>query len=532
MPNRLPLHTLIALLLAACLALPARAEEDRYTQTRHPIVLVHGLFGFAAIGPLSYFGGIAEALRDGGATVYTPSVSAAHLSEVRGEQLLFELRALKAAYGHEKFHLIGHSHGGPTARYVAAVAPELVASVTSVGSPHTGSKTADALKEMSRRSGTPALMANALSNAVAWLSGEPGLPQDALGALQSLDSEGAAVFNRRFPQGQPAAPCGEGAAVVDGVRYYSLGGTRVATNALDPSDAVLAITSRSFGDEPNDGLVGRCASHWGVVLRDDYEWNHLDEVNQSFGLRGPLSPDPRAVYRLHANRLKWAELRGCCGALPIAGPPAAPRSIEQVRTGGSLRGSELDGDWGAWRHGRLRAGAGLFRRFDHLLSALGETDLRELQEWIAREVIRERDAAAAGQVLLEWQSHLARLQGQSPPGQDEAVTPGSSGEPAAPRRRAPVPVPRALLLPEAAGAELQAEQRADLQQQRSQQLGSAAAERLAQEDAARWAWAQRLAQARTALLPLVGEAREVSLARQFSPGSERLRARTLLGFPP
>ena len=287
---------------------PPDTRPDVYTQTRYPIVLVHGLFGFDAIGPVDYFHGIAGALRDGGATVYAPSVSAANLSEVRGEQLLFELRALKAAYGHQKFNLIGHSHGGPTARYVAAVAPELVASVTTVGAPHTGSKTADGLKEMAGRSGVPAALANALSSAVSFLSGESGLPQDALGALQSLDSEGAAVFNRRFPQGQPTTPCGEGAALVNGVRYYSVGGTRVATNPLDLSDAVLLATSRYFGDEPNDGLVGRCASHWGTVLRDDYEWNHLDEVNQAFGLRGVLSPDPKAFYRLQANRLKKAGL--------------------------------------------------------------------------------------------------------------------------------------------------------------------------------------------------------------------------------
>jgi triacylglycerol lipase len=277
---------------------------DGYTATRHPIVLVHGLFGFHTIGPLDYFHGIAEALREGGATVYAPAVSAAHLSEVRGEQLLFELRALKAAMGHEKFHLIGHSHGGPTARYVAAVAPDLVASVTTLGSPHTGSKTADALKDLSQRSSVPARLANALSGALSWLAGESALPQDALGALASLESEGAAVFNRRFPQGMPVMPCGEGAAVVNGIPYFSMGGTRVATNALDASDAVLLITSRDFGDEPNDGLVGRCASHWGTVLRDDYEWNHLDQVNQALGLRGVLAPDPLAVFRLHANRLR------------------------------------------------------------------------------------------------------------------------------------------------------------------------------------------------------------------------------------
>ncbi len=288
----------------ACFALNPAHAGDGYTATRHPLVLVHGLFGFHSIGSLDYFHGIADALREGGATVYAPAVSAANLSEVRGEQLLFELRALKAAYGHEKFHLIGHSHGGPTARYVAAVAPELVASVTTIGSPHTGSKTADGMKDLSQRSSVPAWLANTVSGAVSWLAGAPGLPQDALGALASLDSAGAAVFNRRFPQAMPFTPCGEGAAVVNGVHYFSMGGTRVATNALDASDAVLSITSRDFGDEPNDGLVGRCSSHWGMVLRDDYEWNHLDQVNQLLALRAPLSPDPLAVYRLHANRLR------------------------------------------------------------------------------------------------------------------------------------------------------------------------------------------------------------------------------------
>jgi triacylglycerol lipase len=293
----------IALAFVLATLPPARAAEG-YTATRHPIVLVHGLFGFHTIGPLDYFHGIADALREGGATVYAPAVSAANLSEVRGEQLLQELLALKAAHGHGKFHLIGHSHGGPTARYVAAVAPELVASVTTIGSPHTGSKTADAMNDVSRRSSLPAWLANTLSGALSWLAGEPGLPQDALGALASLDSAGAAVFNRRFPQAMPPTPCGEGAAVVNGVHYFSMGGTRVSTNLLDASDAVLSLTSRDFGDEPNDGLVGRCSSHWGMVLRDDYEWNHLDQVNQSLGLRAPLSPDPRAVYRLHANRLR------------------------------------------------------------------------------------------------------------------------------------------------------------------------------------------------------------------------------------
>ena len=287
------------------------AAADTYTQTQYPIVLVHGLFGFDAIGPVNYFYGVPSALRSGGAVVFTPSVSAANSSEVRGEQLLQQLRAMKAAYGYQKFTLIGHSHGGPTVRYVAAVAPDLVASITTVGAPHAGSKVADGLNTITSWTGTTgvaAVIADALASTISWLSGSSQLPQNSLASLQSLNTAGSADFNRRFPQGAPTSACGQGAAVVNGVRYYSVGGTSVSTNVFDLSDALLVATSVFYGFEQNDGLVGQCSSHWGTVLKDNYAWNHLDEVNQGFGLRGLFSQDPIAFYRSQANRLKAAGL--------------------------------------------------------------------------------------------------------------------------------------------------------------------------------------------------------------------------------
>jgi triacylglycerol lipase len=44
------------------------------------------------------------------------------------------------------------------------------------------------------------------------------------------------------------------------------------------------------------------------VIRDDYPWNHLDEINQVLGLIGPFAPHPVALYVAHANRLKLAGL--------------------------------------------------------------------------------------------------------------------------------------------------------------------------------------------------------------------------------
>jgi triacylglycerol lipase len=296
---------------AASLALlsspTALNAADTYTQTKYPVVLVHGLLGFDALGPIQYFYGVPDELRRSGATVYTASVSQSNSTEVRGEQLLKELQTLKAKYGHTKFNLVGHSHGGNTIRYVAGVSPSLVASVTSMGTPHQGSKVADGLQGITNFTGTTGLVAgvvNGLSSVVAYLSGSPSNPQNALASLQSLSTAGAQDFNRRFPQGAPTTSCGQGPELVNGVRYYSMGGTSVLTNILDVSDGFLGAGALFFGFEQNDGLVGRCSNHWGKVLRDDYNWNHIDEINHVFGLRSIFSSDPTAVYRAHANRLK------------------------------------------------------------------------------------------------------------------------------------------------------------------------------------------------------------------------------------
>lgn len=287
------------------------AAADGYTQTRHPIVLVHGLLGFDALGPVQYFYGVPENLRAGGATVYTVNVSQSNSTELRGEQLLRQLQELQARHGHAKFNLVGHSHGGLTSRYVAGVAPQLVASVTTVGTPHQGSKVADGIQAIGNATGSTALLAklvDALGGLLAALSGSPSNPQDSLAALASLNTAGAQDFNRRFPAGAPTSACGSGPGLVNGVRYYSMGGTAVLTHLLDASDPFLAAGALFFGLEPNDGLVSRCSNHWGVVLRDNYGWNHLDEMNHVFGLRSWFAADPVAVYRAQANRLKNAGL--------------------------------------------------------------------------------------------------------------------------------------------------------------------------------------------------------------------------------
>ncbi|MWK60220.1 alpha/beta fold hydrolase [Pseudomonas otitidis] len=301
----------ILLALALGVGLAASGESlaaTGYTQTRYPIVLAHGMLGFDSILGVDYWYGIPSALRRDGASVYVTEVSQLNTSEARGEELLEQVEEIVAISGKPKVNLIGHSHGGPTIRYVAGVRPDLIASATSVGGPHKGSATADFLRQIPPGSTGEAVLAgivNGLGSLINFLSGSRSTqPQNALGSLESLNSQGAARFNAKFPQGIPTTACGEGAYQVNGVRYYSWSGTSPMTNLLDISDGLLAATALTFKGEATDGLVGRCSSHLGKVVRDNYRMNHLDEVNQTFGLVSLFETDPVTVYRQHANRLK------------------------------------------------------------------------------------------------------------------------------------------------------------------------------------------------------------------------------------
>ncbi|GAC1326049.1 MAG: triacylglycerol lipase [Collimonas sp.] len=294
--------------LVAIAVLPAPAWATGYTQTRYPIILVHGLFGFDKIGPVEYFYGIPEALRADGAQVYVAEVSAANSTEVRGEQLLTYVKQVLAATGAAKVNLIGHSHGGPTIRYVASVAPQLVASVTSVAGPNKGAAVADILRGVvtpgSLSQAVLGTVVNSFATLIEILSGSPDEPQNSIAALDSLTTAGMAQFNLAHPEGVPATACGEGDYQVGGVYYFSWSGGQPLTNLLDPSDASMGLLSLAYGGAKNDGLVGSCSSHLGQVIRDNYGMNHLDEVNQLLGLVNIFETNPKTVYRQQANRLQ------------------------------------------------------------------------------------------------------------------------------------------------------------------------------------------------------------------------------------
>ncbi|MAS25119.1 MAG: lipase [Oceanospirillaceae bacterium] len=313
MKKLMTIAALLSMTLSFHVSAMSAAPETGYTETRYPIVLVHGFLGWDTMLGIDYWYQITEALQEGGADVYVVTVPNANTPEVRGEELIPQIEEILALTGAQRVNLIGHSHGGPTTRYVASVRPELVASVTSVSGVNKGTPIADTLIATAEDSAAfDAIfggIVNLAAEALNLISGADYDDVNAMIAIASMTSERAVVFNQQHPGGIPDSACGEGDYEYNGVRYYSWAGADPTTVALDPMDLITVAFSQFFPEgQVNDGFVGACDAHLGMVIRDDFVMNHLDEINQFLGLHDINETDPVAVYRTHANRLKSAGL--------------------------------------------------------------------------------------------------------------------------------------------------------------------------------------------------------------------------------
>lgn len=88
---------------------------------------------------------------------------------------------------------------------------------------------------------------------------------------------------------------------------------------------------------------------------------------------------------------------------------AAPDSVPVPETPPSLRGAELDGELGWNPDGSLRIDLALRRRFDHLLSALGEVTLAQVRARLAADVAPVATAAQLSAVLAAFDRYTGYL---------------------------------------------------------------------------------------------------------------------------
>lgn len=300
-------------------SMQASAATSTYAKTRYPIVMVGGFLAFDSILGIEYFYGVSDELRKNGATVLDSNVSKFQTNEFRGEELIRQIEDYLAVTGASKVNIIGHSQGAATARYVAAVRPDLVASVTSVHGMNRGTPISTYIQQVA----TPGSVAETLMEGltrgfgyvVSLISGGPNPgSQSAIAIMKGADPEDYKRFNALYPAGMPTTACGtRGDASKNGVRYWSWGGVGgyfgTTTNAMDPVDTMmLNFTALMLGNKiTHDGVVPLCGQYLGTPIRHNYRHNHVDAMRHLFGLMG-VETDPKTLYRTHANRLKIAGL--------------------------------------------------------------------------------------------------------------------------------------------------------------------------------------------------------------------------------
>ncbi len=173
----------------------ARAAE-RLCATRYPILLVHGVF-FRDSRFFNYWGRVPKELERNGAKIFYGKHPSAASVEESGIFLAARIREIVEKTGAEKVNIIAHSKGGLDCRYALehCNVAELVASLTTVNTPHRGCLFAEWLLEKAPTSLKDKV---ALSyNTVAHLAGdkEPSF----LSAVRDLRADVCVPFDKATP---------------------------------------------------------------------------------------------------------------------------------------------------------------------------------------------------------------------------------------------------------------------------------------------------------------------------------------------
>ena len=286
-----------------------------YTKTKHPILLVHGVSGWDSLGNIvDYFYRVPYSLQKDGAKVCVTAVSSFASSFDRAATLAPQVKSCAQKYGTGKVNIFAHSQGSPTARVLLNYgdSKNYIASITSINGVNKGSKVADFLRGVipanSVAETTVGKVADAVGDIVDAISSSgQNLRQNSVDALETLTTPGTDAVNNYSPWGiNKSSYCSKSSEThnVNGksIKLFSWTGNDATTNILDISDGFLYLTSKVFGSEKSDGLVGVCATYLGQVVGDSYHMNHIDAINHVFGVHGWT--EPLSLYTKHANRLK------------------------------------------------------------------------------------------------------------------------------------------------------------------------------------------------------------------------------------
>ena len=245
---------------------------DESCKTKYPLLLVHGA-GFRDLKWPVYWGRIPTWLEQRGASIHYGLQDSWGSVESNAAALASRIREIVSETGCGKVNIIAHSKGGLDARMAASSlgCGALIASLTTVATPHRGSKTLDRLF----RGGKP--LWNAAAFAVNnWIKLVGDREPDFLRLCEGFTTAAMEKFNRENPD-------------VPGVFYQSF-----ACVMKHPFSDINLSTANFILDRlegPNDGLVAVSSALWGDnarVLRGAgfRGVSHLDAIDLR---RSPLS---------------------------------------------------------------------------------------------------------------------------------------------------------------------------------------------------------------------------------------------------
>ncbi len=293
------------------------APPETGTGAPYPIVLMHGMSGFGKlnIGPVSvtYFDGVAADLAERGEQVFVTIVPPYDTSEDRAKALAPQIDQILQRTGKAKVNLVGHSQGGMDARVITSPNGlgygDRVASVTTVATPHHGSRVADGV--LGLLSGVPNSVIDDITSSVLDLAEKTAYELQSDPHLRAqlnelAESYMASSFNPRYvddPRVKYESYAGRtnsasGLGVCDGGVFPN------EPNDTDVAQLPLGVLAAFLEDgkgKVNDGLVTVESAKWGTFL-GCVPADHLKEVGQL----GPAAQsfDHLAFFRALVARVR------------------------------------------------------------------------------------------------------------------------------------------------------------------------------------------------------------------------------------
>ena len=254
-------------------------------ETKYPILLVHGT-GFRDRKYLNYWGRIPKALEEHGAKIYYGHQDCWGSIETNGATLKRNLEEILIKTQCGKVNIIAHSKGGLDTRYLISSLgmEQCVASLTTMATPHHGSKTIDLLCKLPK---WVFWAAAGVTNLFFCILGDEN--PDFYTASHQFSTEYMKIFNRENPD----APA---------VYYQSY--TAVMASSLSDLFMLLPNLFVRLVEGENDGLVTPTSAAWtnfrGVLRGSTRRGiSHADEVDirrMNFTQKKDDASDIRCFY--------------------------------------------------------------------------------------------------------------------------------------------------------------------------------------------------------------------------------------------